>query len=186
MGITNYHVGLTATTADFYAGRQRPTWKGIVMQKQNLIPTLQKANVLNFEMETATLFTLASVCRLRAGAICAVYANRCTNQFKQGAGEENMIKIANETVKFYMNGITKNAKGRKTGFFHRYYPLNENSFRPQSACLYCRGGRVVNALASRSCVGNIEGWMERQVSQWAFGLAGVRIPSPALMCYKIF
>jgi uridine phosphorylase len=50
-------------------------------------------------METATLLTLASLYGLRAGSICAVYANRCTNEFKPGTGEENAIKIANEAVK---------------------------------------------------------------------------------------
>jgi len=65
----------------------------------NLLPTLQKARVLSFDMETATLYTLASLYGLRAGSVCAVYANRCTNEFKPGEGEENAIRIANEAVK---------------------------------------------------------------------------------------
>lgn len=40
LGVTNYHIGLTATIADFYAGQQRPTWKGLLTQTQNLISTL--------------------------------------------------------------------------------------------------------------------------------------------------
>jgi uridine phosphorylase len=55
---------------------------------------MQNAGVLNFEMETATLYTLASLLGLRAGAICAVYANRCANEFKPGEGEENAIKTS--------------------------------------------------------------------------------------------
>ncbi|MEM3731455.1 MAG: nucleoside phosphorylase [Candidatus Bathyarchaeia archaeon] len=98
LGINEYHVGITATTADFYAGQNRPA-KEISPQIADLLPTLQKAHVLNFEMETATLFTLASLYELRAGAVCAVYANRCTAEFKPGAGEERAIKIANEAVK---------------------------------------------------------------------------------------
>lgn len=117
LGVTNYHVGLTATTADFYAGQQRPTWKGTATQKQNIIPTLQKANVLNFEMETATLFTLASVYGLMAGAVCAVYANQCTNQFKQGAGEESAIKIANEAVKILHEWDNQKRKKKKQWLF---------------------------------------------------------------------
>jgi len=66
---------------------------------EDLLPTLQKAGVLNFEMETATLYTLTSLHGLRAGSISAVYANRCTNEFKPDAGEENAIKIANEATK---------------------------------------------------------------------------------------
>ena len=95
LGISNYHVGVTATTSDFYAGQNRP----VKTQTNNVLSPLQKAGVLSFEMETATLYTLASLYGLRAGAICAVYANRCTNEFQPGEGEENAIKIANETVK---------------------------------------------------------------------------------------
>jgi uridine phosphorylase len=95
--IKNYHVGVTATTADFYAGQNRPV-KG-VSTTENLLPALQKAGVLNVEMETATLFTLASLYGLRAGAVLAVYNNLVTNEFQPGAGEENAIKIANEAAK---------------------------------------------------------------------------------------
>lgn len=48
----------------------------------------------------------------------------------------------------------------------------------KALCFLCRGGGVVIALASRSTV-QIKRLDRRQVSQWAFGLAGVRIPSPA-------
>ncbi len=99
LGITNYHVGVTATTADFYAGQNRAPSSNYPPIAPNLLKILQKAGVLNFEMEAATLFTLANLYRLRAGAVCAVYANRCTNQFKEGAGEENAIKVANEAVR---------------------------------------------------------------------------------------
>ena len=95
LGINNYHVGVTATTSDFYAGQNRPT----KTETANILPALQRAGVLNFEMETATLYTLANLYGLRAGAVCAVYANRCTGEFKPGEGEENAIRVANEAVK---------------------------------------------------------------------------------------
>jgi len=117
LGVTNYHVGLTATTADFYAGQQRPAWKGLITRTRDMIPMLQEANVLNFEMETATLFTLTSVYGLRAGAICAVYANRCTNRFKPGAGEENAIKIANEAIRILKKWDTLKRKRKKQWLF---------------------------------------------------------------------
>ncbi|MEM2878965.1 MAG: nucleoside phosphorylase [Candidatus Bathyarchaeia archaeon] len=110
LGICNYHVGITATTSDFYAGQNRPT----KTQTSHVLPVLQKAGVLNFEMETATLFTLANLYGLRAGAICAVYANRCTGEFKPGAGEENAIKVANEAVKILHEwDEQKRAKGKR-------------------------------------------------------------------------
>ncbi len=114
LSICHYHVGIVATTSDFYAGQDRSMPKGCSVEAENLLPTLQRAGVLSLEMETATLYTLAGLYGLRAGAICAVYSNRCTNEFGAGKGEENAIRIANEAVKI-MNewDIVKKAKGRR-------------------------------------------------------------------------
>lgn len=117
LGISNYHVGITATTADFYAGQNRPTAKGKASPPENLLPTLQEAKVLNFEMEAATLFTLAGLYGLRAGSICAVYANRCRNESVSGAGEEDAIKIANEAAKILQEWDTKKRKKKKRWIF---------------------------------------------------------------------
>jgi len=117
LGISKYHVGITATTADFYAGQNRPPVKECPPRMEDLLPTLQKVGVLNFEMETATLYTLASLYGLRAGSICAVYANRCTNEFKPEAGEENAIKIANEATKILYEWDKKKRKKGKHWFF---------------------------------------------------------------------
>ena len=84
---------------------------------EDLLPTLQKAKVLNFEMETATLYTLASLYGLRAGSICTVYANRCRNEFKPGAGEENVIKVANEAIKILHEWDAKKRKKKKHWIF---------------------------------------------------------------------
>ena len=43
---------------------------------------MQAAGVLNFEMEAATLFTLASIFGKRAGAVCCIVANRVTDEFE--------------------------------------------------------------------------------------------------------
>jgi uridine phosphorylase len=117
LDISNYHVGITATTADFYAGQNRPTLKSCWPQMENLLRPLQKAGVLNFEMETATLFALASLYGLRAGSVCAVYANRCTNEFKPEAGEENATKIANEAARILFEWDEKKRKKKKQWLF---------------------------------------------------------------------
>lgn len=98
LGICNYHVGVTATTTDFYAGQNQLLKKEFPVSG-NLIPSLQNAGVLNVEMETATLFTLASLFGLRAGAVLAVYNSHVTGEFKPHAGEENAIKIADEAAR---------------------------------------------------------------------------------------
>jgi uridine phosphorylase len=117
LGIADYHVGVTATTADFYAGQSRPTGREHATGMQDMLPILQKARVLNLEMETATLFTLASLNGLRAGSVCAVYANRCTGQFKPGAGERKAIKIANEAVKILDEWRKVKLRKRKSWLF---------------------------------------------------------------------
>ncbi|MEM2947524.1 MAG: nucleoside phosphorylase [Candidatus Bathyarchaeia archaeon] len=110
LGLNNYHIGVTATTSDFYAGQNRPA----KTKTDNMLRVLQEAGVLNFEMETATLYTLANLYGLRAGSVCAVYANRCTGEFRSGEGEENAIKVANEAVKIlYEWDEKKKAKGKK-------------------------------------------------------------------------
>lgn len=113
LGIKNYHVGITATTSDFYAGQGRPT----KTKTADLLQILREAGVLNFEMETATLYALVNLYGLRAGAVCAVYSNRCNGEFKPGAGEENAIKVANEAVKIIHEwDEEKKAKGKKWFF----------------------------------------------------------------------
>jgi uridine phosphorylase len=109
-----YHVGMTATSSDFYAGQARQPFRRLEQSEtENIVKMLRKANVLNFEMECATLFVLSSLFGLRAGAICAVYANRVTNEFKPGAGEESCIKVANEAVKILNEWDQKKKKKRK-------------------------------------------------------------------------
>jgi len=117
LGINNYHVGVTATTADFYAGQSRHTHKGCPHFMGDLLPPLQNAGVLSFEMETATLYTLANLYGLRAASVCAVFANRCTNKFKEGAGEESAIRIGNEAVKILNEWDVKKRKKKKQWLF---------------------------------------------------------------------
>jgi uridine phosphorylase len=99
LGVFNYRVGVTATTADFYAGQGRREREGFSRGADDLVETLREGGVLSFDMETATLFTLAGLCGLRAGSVCAVYANRVTGEVEPGRGEEEAIRVANEAVR---------------------------------------------------------------------------------------
>lgn len=117
LGILNYHVGITATTADFYAGQGHLNPLCGTCETSNLVPTLQKARVLNLEMETATLYTLANLYGLRAGAVLAVFNSHFTGEFKAGAGEENAIKIANEAVKILSEWDAKKKEHKKQWLF---------------------------------------------------------------------
>jgi len=95
-----YHVGITASSDSFYVGQGRPGFKGYIPESMiNIHRRLASVNVLNFEMEAATLFTLANIYGVRASAVCAVIANRVTEEFVPEAGVKEAIKVANEAVK---------------------------------------------------------------------------------------
>jgi len=113
-----YHVGITATASDFYAGQARVASESLCnLQYENPVQALKKAGVLNFEMETATLFVLCSIFGLKAGAVHAVYANRVTDKFKPYAGEKDCIKVANEAVKILDSWEKKKKARRKEWLF---------------------------------------------------------------------
>jgi len=117
LGIARYHVGITATTADFYAGQSRTAPASCLSTSNDMTGILEKARVLSLEMETATLFTLASLYGLRAGSVCAVFGNRVTGELKPGAGEEDAIRIANEAVKILYEWDSVKKRRRKRWFF---------------------------------------------------------------------
>ncbi len=95
-----YHVGITASSDSFYVGQGRPGFKNYMPEEwEGIDRKLRVINVLNFEMESATLFTLANIYGARAGTVCAAIANRVTNEFIPNIGVEDAIKVANEAVK---------------------------------------------------------------------------------------
>lgn len=75
-----YHVGLTATAPGFY-GAQARNVPGFPPRNPELLGQLDQMNVSNLEMETSCLLTLATLAGHRAGAVCAIYANRHKNEF---------------------------------------------------------------------------------------------------------
>ena len=75
-----FHAGLTATAPGFYGaqGRRVP---GFPPRDPEIPAKLDQMNVANLEMESSCLFTLATLSGARAGAVCAIYANRHANKF---------------------------------------------------------------------------------------------------------
>ncbi|MDI6732503.1 MAG: nucleoside phosphorylase [Planctomycetota bacterium] len=71
-----YHIGLTATAPGFY-GAQGRVIKGFPILTPDITKYFSKIGVLNFEMETSTLLTLAQLKNYRAGSICTVFIDRC-------------------------------------------------------------------------------------------------------------
>lgn len=78
-----YHAGITASTDTFYTGQGRPAYREYFPSfKEHIYKDMQAAGVLNFEMEAATLFTMAGIFGKRAGAVCCIVANRVTDEFE--------------------------------------------------------------------------------------------------------
>jgi len=93
------HVGITCSTDSFYPGQGRPGYGGYKQSwSDQIIPDLQRAGVLNLEMEAAAILVLTNLYNLRGGAICAIFANRVTNEFEV-AGEKEACHAADEAVR---------------------------------------------------------------------------------------
>ncbi|UJF17673.1 uridine phosphorylase [Vibrio sp. SS-MA-C1-2] len=72
------HTGVTASSDTFYPGQERyDTFSGRVTRRfQGSMQEWQDMGVLNFEMESATLFTMCASQGLRAGCVAGVIINR--------------------------------------------------------------------------------------------------------------
>jgi uridine phosphorylase len=84
----DYHCGVTMSTDSFYAGQAREGFEGFeAAGSESLLEDLRDVNVTNVEMEASAILTLANVYGLRAGAVCTVFANRSTGEFRtEGEG----------------------------------------------------------------------------------------------------
>lgn len=73
-----YHVGITASSDTFYPGQERyDTVAGDVAARfKGSLVEWQRLHVLNYEMESATLFTMCAANGWRAGCVASVIANR--------------------------------------------------------------------------------------------------------------
>jgi uridine phosphorylase len=116
-----YHVGITAAASGFYGaqGREVP---GFPIQDPQLANKLAKRNVINFEMESSTLFTLSSIKGWRSGTICVVYANRAKGTFieadKTSGAVKKITKIALDAC-LNINNMDSRKEKQKSKF---YYP----------------------------------------------------------------
>ncbi len=100
-----YHAGITASSDSFYPGQERyDSFSGCVLKKyQGSLMEWQRLGVLNYEMESSTLFTVCSTLGLRAGCVCGVVVNRVIeNQIQEEiipGAEEKAIRVAIEALR---------------------------------------------------------------------------------------
>ena len=109
-----YHVGVSCTTASFYCGQARPGLGGYAQSASaHKIEDLNRAGVMDFEMEAATILTLSGIYGLRAGAVFAVVAHRLKDSFEY-TGIDNSVRAANEAVKILAAwDRAREARGRR-------------------------------------------------------------------------
>ena len=102
-----YHVGITASTDTFYPGQERyDTFSHYVRRQfQGSMEEWRKLNVTNFEMESATLFTMANTFGLHAACMSGVVAVRTSseelNSDSYEAARPRWEKVATRTI--YLN-----------------------------------------------------------------------------------
>ena len=72
--------GISASIGSFFAGQGRPA-AGISFHSDDLIEQYKKLRVVNMEMESETIFTLGTLLGVYTGSVCAVHANRETDEW---------------------------------------------------------------------------------------------------------
>jgi len=91
-----YHVGITATAPGFYGAQGRPIAR-LPIRYPDLADDMARQRVMNFEMEASAVLVLAGLAGCRAGAVCAVFAQRVTGTFVTGAAKEAAERACVET-----------------------------------------------------------------------------------------
>ena len=95
------HVGITASSDTFYPGEERTDGYStyILRRLRGITEEMRRLQVLNFEMESATLLTQCAALGLRAGVLTGV-VNRRRKKGEEKvtperlrAGEENVIRV---------------------------------------------------------------------------------------------
>jgi uridine phosphorylase len=96
----NYHVGITASSDTFYPGQERyDTVSGrVVASLRGSADEWKSLGVLNYEMESATLFTMCSTNGWRAGCVAGVLVNRTEQEIPDQANIESAETNAIKTV----------------------------------------------------------------------------------------
>ena len=95
IGVTA-HLGRTASVDSFYVGEGRAGFRGYGRRRGALFRReYRELGLLNIEMESSALLTLAGLFGLRAGVVCAVYGDR-GSAGPVPRGMESAIRVALE------------------------------------------------------------------------------------------
>ncbi|MBO1520630.1 uridine phosphorylase [Oceanisphaera pacifica] len=94
------HVGVTASSDTFYPGQERyDTFSARVPRElQGSLKEWQDLGVLNYEMESATLFTMCASLGLKAGCVAGVIVNRTQQEIPDDATAQQAEQQAIDIV----------------------------------------------------------------------------------------
>lgn len=99
-----FHMGVTASVDTFYEGQERSDGaKSSLMRKhQGLIEEYRNLGVLNFEMESGSLFKMGLVYGFQAACVCAIIAERNKSESvereKIAESVDNAIQVAVKSI----------------------------------------------------------------------------------------
>ena len=94
----SFHVGVTATNGTFYCGEGRPGAKGYSQSfMSTIVDDFTRSGVLDWDTETAVLFSLAGWLGIRSGRINAVLDSPRSSQSDPQA-EERAVRAALQAV----------------------------------------------------------------------------------------
>jgi len=108
-----YHVGITASTDTFYQSQERSDAfpRYVPRHVQGTTEEWRRLHVLNYEMESATLLTVASAFGLRAGCVTGVINTRATDRIGEPitadslrVGEEHAVQVGIRAAELLIAG----------------------------------------------------------------------------------
>ncbi len=104
----DFHIGITASSDTFYPGQERyDTYSGYVPKAfQGSCEEWQKLGVMNYEMESATLFTMCAALGLKAACVAGVLVNRTRQEIPNvdhGEIEKKSVAVVLEAAKVLLN-----------------------------------------------------------------------------------
>ncbi len=93
-----FRAGVTATVETFHLSQGRRGFRPLpASQGVHSVRELRGLGILNIEMETSVVLTVARLYGLKAGAVCAVFPDGNGGE-PVPLGEENAIRVANEAA----------------------------------------------------------------------------------------
>jgi len=104
----DFHIGITASSDTFYPGQERyDTYSGYVPKAfQGSCTEWQKLGVMNYEMESATLFTMCAALGLKAACVAGVLVNRTRQEIPNvdhGEIERKSVAVVLEAAKLLLS-----------------------------------------------------------------------------------